>query len=258
LLLCACLYLTTKLWGQPSIAAQTWQAKQVGSARATEYLSNIYLQAGEISPAQQLVANHITVCKHCTNSQAISLFLSCYASKPKATQEAYSALLNQSKTTVDARGVGVNLTQVHKLITNNSCPYISLTEIKALNTAFLQSPISPFNKKLPFLQNLYSIALQEEDRDEAIRLLYLAWDEQSDNAIANELVLMLVSSNRVNEADRFVTEQVCKRTTLNPIIAKVNSGQCSFFKSKISTILENNRIDAIKPTTHFIKVKNDN
>ncbi|WP_057182469.1 MULTISPECIES: hypothetical protein [Colwellia] len=259
LLLCACLLLTTQLWGQPHLAAQIWQAKQVGSARATAYLSNIYLQAGKIESAQQLLAKHISECDSCTSSQAISLFFSCYSGEKQATEEAYHALLYLSQTTKNARGVAASLTQVHKLITNDSCQYLSLTELKTLNTAFLQLPKSSFNKKLPFLQNLYAFALNEQNRNEAIRLLYLAWHEQADDIIANELVSMLIASQQTIAAQYFIKEQVCQRTSLNPIIAKVKKEHCEYLSQSVkSTIEKNNRIGAEKPATNFIEINDDN
>lgn len=238
MLLCACLLLTTQLWGQPRLAAQIWQAKQIGSARATAYLSNIYLQTGKIESAQQLLAKHISECDSCTSSQAVSLFFSCYSGERQATREAYNALLHLSQTTKDARGVAASLTQVHKLITNDSCQDISLVELKTLNTDFLQLPKSPFNKKLPFLQNLYVFALNENNSDEAIRLLYLAWHEQGVDIIANELVSMLISSQQTVEAKIFIKEQVCKRSSLNPIIAKVNKEQCEDLYQHVIAIIE--------------------
>jgi hypothetical protein len=233
LLLCFCLLLTTQLWGEPRVAAQFWQAKQVGSARATAYLSNFYLQEGQIDTAHTLLTKHINVCKNCTSSHAASLFFSCYAGKEQPTREAYNRLSHLSLTTHDARGVASSLTQMHKLITNNSCQYISLAELKTLNTTFLHLPASPFNKKLPFLQNLYTIALDEKNSDEAIRLLYLAWQEQPDDIIANELVSMLITSNKNKEAELFIKELVCKRTALNPIIAKVKKKQCDYLSKAI-------------------------
>lgn len=242
LLLCACLLLTTQLWGQPRLAAQIWQAKQVGSARATEYLSNFYLQEGQKETAQKLLVKHINECKNCTSSQAALLFFSCYSDNKKATMDAYNTLLHLSKTTQDARGVAPSLTQVHKLITNKSCKYISLTELKSLNIAFLQLPKSPFNKKLPFLQNLYVLALKEENSEEAIRLLYFAWREQPDDIIAEELVAMLVTVQRDKEAEIFINEQVCKRSSFNPNIGKVKKDQCEYFSKRIKEKLESNNI----------------
>ena len=250
LLLCACLLLTTQLWGQPRLAAQIWQAKQVVSARATEYLSNIYLQAGKIESVQQLLKKHTSECNSCTSSQAVSLFFSCYSGEPQATRKAYNALLHLSQTTNDARGVAASLTQVHKLITNSNCQDISLVELKTLNTDFLQLPKSPFNKKLPFLQNLYTFALNENNSDEAIRLLYLAWHEQADDIIANELVSMLIANQQTIEAAYFIKEQVCKRTSLNPIIAKVKKEQCEDLSQHVTTIIEKNNINADIPTTN--------
>ncbi len=250
LLLCACLLLTTQLWGQPRLAGQIWQAKQVGSARATEYLSNIYLQTGEINTAQQLLTKHVSECNSCTSSQAVLLFFSCYSGDQQATKAAYNALLYLSRTTNDARGVAASLTQTHKLITNNSCQYISLIELKALNTAFLQLPKSPFNKKLPYLQNLYTFALSEKNNKEAIRILYLAWHEQTDDIIANELVSMLIEDQQIIEAEYFIKDQVCKRTSLNPIIAKVKKEHCKDLSQHVTAIIEKYKIDADIPITN--------
>jgi len=238
LLLCICLLLTTQIWGEPRLAAKVWQGKQVGSARATEYLSTIYLKEGKIEAGQQLLINHIKECKNCTNSQAISLFFSCYSGKEDATRAAYNALLKLSETTTRATGVAANLRQVHQLMTNGSCQYISMAELKRLNIAFLQSPKSMFNKKLPYLQNLYIFAQNEGNNEEAIRLLFLAWHEQPENIIANELVLMLISNLRVQEAKSFVKEQVCQRTSLNPIMNEQWQEQCNFFSERIKAIIE--------------------
>lgn len=240
LLLCAGLLMTTQIWGQPRLAAKVWQAKQVGSARATEYLSTIYLREGKIDTAQQLLTNHIIECKNCTNSHAISLFFSCYSGKKNATRSAYNALLNLSETTTHATGVAANLRQVHQLIINGSCQYLSMPELKRLNVAFLQSPKSTFNKKLPYLQNLYTFALNEGNNVEAIRLLLLAWHEQPEKIISNELVLMLLANEQTQEAESFVKEEICQRTSVNPIIDEQWQQQCNFFSERIKTRIEKN------------------
>ena len=260
LLLCACLLLTTQLWGQPNIAAQTWQVKQENSERATGHLGAIYLQEGKIDAAQQLLLKQVSECKSCANSLSMSLFLSCYSNKEQATRNAYNALLNLAKTTTRATGVGANLSQTHQLITNGHCKYINLAELKALNIALLKSPESPFNKKLAYLQNLYVLSLHEKNRDEAIRLLLLAWQEQPDDIIANEVVSMLIANQQSQKAKIFIQQQVCQRTSFNPIIAKVKQKQCKNLTKRVeAAIAKSVKIKANTdiPTTPMIEDNNE-
>lgn len=233
LLMCICLLITTQLWGKPVIAAKTWQAKQIGSSRATAYLSNIYLQQGNIAPVPNIVKEHIKVCKDCAGSQAVALFFSCYLNNKQSTRDAYNALMRLSHTTKDSRGVPANLEQVRQLIVNNSCQYLTLPELKALNTAYLGLPNTPFNKKLLFLQNLYAFTLHEKNKEESIRILYLAWEAQTDDMIGNELVMMLVASQRIKEAESFIENKICRRTSSNPVLAKVKKDQCSYLSKEI-------------------------
>ncbi|XQW84406.1 tetratricopeptide repeat protein [Thalassotalea piscium] len=238
LMLAINLFLTTSLWGDKQQAAEAWFIEKPNSARATEFLSDLYLKDGKINTAKNLLSMHIANCKDCVNSQARLLFFSCYADDKLLTIKTYDELLRLSTVTINARGVAGNLAQVHKLISNNDCQHISLSALKKLNTAFLNAPESPFNKKFSFLQNLYVFALDNKDIDEAIRILYLAWAEQQDDVIANELVSMLVANNKHLQAEDFVKESVCKRTALNPIIHNEKLEQCKQLSLYIQNITE--------------------
>jgi len=232
------LSMTTKLWGEPFNAAHYWFLKQQGSERASADLAYKYFNRQEPEKALQVIEQQVSVCSDCINSRAQAMLFSCFTNKNQQTLEHYQQLITLAPQSIRANSVAKTLAQIFQLITDKRCTTLSKNELKQLNIDLLQKlPSSPYNKKLPFIQNLYTIALDERDRKEAIRLLFLAWEQQEDNSIANELVSMLIASGKYSQAHNFIINNACPAVNLNPILARHEVKQCKELTDKVTKAL---------------------
>jgi len=235
LLLAFVLSMTTQLWGNPQQAAKIWQTAQPNSIRAADNLSAIYLKEKNIIEAQKLWANQVEISPDSVNSQVQALLFSCYAGFEQQTKYFYQKIYHHINTTTRANNASSILGQLYKLIDNKYCSAITLSDLKKLNTAFLlQLPESPFNKKTLFLQNLYVFAITEKNITEAIRLLYLAWYEQQQPIIANELVSTLLIEKEYQQAEEFINNHACQSMPFNPILAKNKLKHCNSLVGQVN------------------------
>ncbi|PKI13054.1 hypothetical protein [Colwellia sp. 12G3] len=234
------LSMTTQLWGDPFNASRAWFIEQKGSQRAAADLAYKYFNRQEPKSAWQVIEKQVEDCTDCIHSRAQALLFSCFAKEDKRTNVHYQKLLTLAHTARKANAVAPILAQVHKLINDKVCTSLTVEDVKKLNTELLHLPDSAYNKKSPYIQNLYSIALNERNREEAIRLLYLAWNDQQDQLIANELVAMLLAAKRYDEANDFVNNRICKTLPLNPILANIELQQCLVLFERVTNTLKSN------------------
>lgn len=230
------LFLTTKLWGNQAEAAHAWFIEQKGSTRASEHLSIILFNQNKLTSAQKVISLQVAACPNCMLSRVQNLFFSCINHQKAESYESYQKIFELISTTQRSRGASSVLAQLQTAISKKDCTLLNNNNLKKLNTALLNLPDSPYNNKIGFIQNLYKIAIIERNRPEAIRLLYLAWNEnQEDYAIANELVSMLLAMNKLVEAKFFVSNELCKNTYWHPIIQNKNTLKCNSIKKRIET-----------------------
>ncbi len=233
-MLAVALGFTTQLWGNPQRAAETWHLQQPGSARATEHLGFRYLNQGEYAAAWEILEQQVKLCPTCLGSQAQAMFFSCLSGKQSATKAHFSALLGQASAMKQPSSVASALGQTYKLVQNNKCGSLTIADLKHLNQTLLhESRYSAF-KKLQFIQNLYLIALAESNRAEAIRLLNMAWEEDNDINIANELVSILVANSQHSDAVKFVSSQVCDIGAVDLLLVKRAIENCNRLKKVIN------------------------
>ncbi|WP_057832647.1 hypothetical protein [Colwellia sp. TT2012] len=234
------LSMTTQLWGDPFNASRAWFIEQQGSQRAAADLAYKYFNRQEPEQAWLIMEQQVQSCSDCINSRAQAMLFSCFARKHERTTVHYQKLFTLAHTARKANGVAPVLAQVHKLIGDKVCTSLTLSDLKQLNSELLHLPDTAYNKRSPYLQNLYSIALTERNSKEAIRLLYLAWNDQQDRLIANELVAMLLAANRYDEAKDFVNNEICKILPLNPILANIELQQCLVLFERVTATLKSN------------------
>ncbi len=234
LLLCFSLSQTTRLWGEPMLAAKTWAQKQQGSNRANEHLSILLYNKNLTDDALKITLAHLKSCPSCLNTRARAMLLSCYLDLPFETKQLYLSMFPLINEQERVGSVAVTLRDIYLMIKKNYCKHIGLTELEKLNTVFLQLPKSPFNKKLLFIQNLYMLALDNKNVVQSIRLLKLAWKELPSPQVATELVSILLASNNYQEAVKFVKEEACNIKPKETILTIKEKTNCSMLLDKIN------------------------
>ncbi len=249
------LAMTSQLWGDSLLAAKTWHNKQLGSERASAHLAYIYFNRQEHTLAWETLEQQTKQCPSCINSQAQAMLFSCFSGKKQQTLEHYQQIITLAPQATQANSTAKTIAQVFQLIGDKHCSALNQGDLKQLNRYLLQKlPESPYNKKLPYIQNLYNIALSERDRNEAIRLLYLAWEQQADYNIANEFVSMLIASRKHQQAQYFITEEACQISHRNPVLDKLATRQCKALTEKLASAL--NKKNLASETT--VVIKHDN
>lgn len=228
------LTITAQLWGNKKEAAETWFIQQPGSVRASEHLAFYYLQQGQLQKANSVFQMQTNTCPSCITSQAQAMLSSCLIGMEQETKGFYNNIYPLIQTSTKSTGIEKTIARTYLEIQNKKCNHLSIKDLAKLNNALLELPLSPYNRKLPFLQNLYVIALEEKNIEEAIRLLYLAWAEKKDVNIAKELVSLLLKEERIEDAQTFVFSELCKEERIGFSPPKNSKNYCKDLSEKLN------------------------
>jgi tetratricopeptide (TPR) repeat protein len=234
LMLLVTLCLTTRLWGEQILAAETWFVQKPGSIRASEHLAYLYMKQGKLQQAELVFTKQTQLCPTCITSHAQAMVTSCVLGNIEKSQRHYQSILSLIAVTSQSTGLAKTLSKTYQAIKSKRCTALTFEQLGNLNTALLSLPKSPFNKKLGLIQNLYSLALLNRDKDEAISLLYLAWQEKKDMNIASELIRLLLSDNQTVKAHDFLTNKVCKTMPSNIMLVNNKKKQCNSLTELVS------------------------
>lgn len=228
LMLLVTLSLTTRLWGEQILAAETWFVQKPGSIRASEHLAFLYMKQDKLQQAELVFTKQTQLCPTCITSHAQAMLTSCVLGNVEKSQQHYQRILPLIAVTTQSTGLATTLSRAYQAIKSERCTALTFDQLKILNAELLSSlPDSPFNKKLGLIQNLYSLALLNRDKDEAIRLLYLAWQETNDMNVASELIRLLLSDNQTVQARDFLTNKACNTMPSTIMLVNNKKKQCN-------------------------------
>lgn len=226
-LLVGLLFITTNLWGKTEKAAEHWFIKQEGSKRASEHLALIYLEQSRVPEALSIIEHQTQKCPSCITSNLQALLISCVSQDELKTQKYLQkvSLLAQQEKLIE--NVSVVLSSIYRQVMNNNCQLISLNELAFINRSFLSNEIPKSDTRLSLLVNLHSIAVQQNNTNESLKLLWEIWAIRKDINLATVLVTHLLENRMYNEAKDFVNIEMCKDLPLNPFLAKESKKICT-------------------------------
>ncbi len=242
---------TTKLWGDQGKAAQTWFLTQKGSSRAAEHLALVYLQNNQISQAHAILEHQVKSCPTCMGSKVQALLLSCIENDKDKTLFYFNSIFDSINSAKQVGSAASALEKLHEQVNINNCNYLTLGDLKQLNSTLLDVQGSSFNKKLAFLINLHQIAMLEGDKEENIRILKLAYAENDDIGIANILITHLLKNKNYDEAYDIANNKICNDLPLNPILKESALSYCNSIRRNTDIVIREGKINndskAMKP-----------
>jgi len=182
---------TSSTWGQSLYAANTWYQTQPKSERLVEHFSNQLFNKGMLKEASLITFKQAERCESCVVSQIRALMFACLLND-KARVSKYVASIRQSAdSTIDTRAAAPQLVTILDLVDRNHCQLISLDTLAELNKHFIVSKPNAFHEKLPFIQNMYVIALNQQNKRASLKWIKAAWNEAKLFPIAKEYVSLL-------------------------------------------------------------------
>ncbi|WP_151973424.1 hypothetical protein [Acinetobacter junii] len=209
--LAGCSYTTTKVWGDQRHAAYSWYVNQEGSTRATEHLALMLLDDNNVQDAYHVTNKQLTYCSDCFASHIQKMLIACKLGWDKDVIEEYNFLLNYQKPIRYIGGVPSALSATFRLVEQQQCQSIHYPMLKALNQKFLNSSKIGIGlgNHVGLHNNLYNIAVAEQDRNEMWIQLDNMWKLQKLDWIASLRFHQFMQEKRYQEAIDFLEKDVC-------------------------------------------------
>lgn len=182
---------TSSTWGKPLYAANTWYQIQPTSERLVEHFGNQLFNKGMLKEASVITFKQAENCESCVASQIRALMFACLL-KDKTRVSKYITSARQSAgSTIDTRAAAPQLATILDLVKHNHCQELSFDTLAELNRHFIVNKPNAFHEKLPFIQNMYVIALHQQDKKASLKWIEAAWIEAKLFPIAKEYVSLL-------------------------------------------------------------------
>jgi len=221
------LALTTKLWGNKELAANSWFVEQSGSKRASEHLAFFYIKQNKIETAWRVLEKQTKYCPQCINSNIQAMLLSCILKKQTATNKYYVQALRLAKNNNRISKTPGGLEMTHSNIINKQCSLLSLEQLKPINLALEQTANLNKHEKRQVYLNLYKIYAVEQDHQQAIHYLKLAWQVNYSHLVARFLIEQWLITKNYQEALTFANNEMCLHLPQNPLLVKEAQLRCT-------------------------------
>ncbi|MCJ8320905.1 MAG: hypothetical protein MJK12_14795 [Colwellia sp.] len=239
MLLTFSLYQTTKLWGQPIKAAQAWFIKQPGSLRASTNLSDLYLNNNQWPQALNILKYQNEKCPKCISTKAQAMLISCAMDNEEMTLKYYNDILQQTSLPIHFGNTHAPLSLLQQHIEQGHCSVLDFSHLKTINTKLLARTDLNFDERIALYINMHQIAVAEDDQEENLRFLLLAWNENKDVNMAYIITKYQVDNKKYLEAKNFIYNDLCQLQSNNQLKMNKIKLACQTSKQLINSFINN-------------------
>ncbi|MEM0911837.1 MAG: hypothetical protein AAGJ37_12715, partial [Pseudomonadota bacterium] len=201
--------LTSNIWGDKPMAAETWFVAQQGSVRANEHLSNMLLKAEKFEESAKVTEHLASQCDECVGTKLQYAVSKCLAEDNvnvnvilASVEFAVSDIKNANR----LRGLPEQLVAFEQFRTDGTCGKIDAQILYRINFKLAEHKLSHLFNPLRLIQNMYEISVSEKDFDDAERLINQAWGIKKQVPIAAEMVTTLNTLGKTDKSIQLVDE----------------------------------------------------
>ncbi len=229
------LWQVTSLWGQQKDAAVVWFDSAKGSPRAAEHLALMFLGQNQAYEAWRVLEMQTERCPDCVGSQVQAMLLSCVMGDEQKTRAHYERAMSLAATVGQLGSAPSALAATFDQVSSKGCKYLSLDDLAALNQAMIRFQVSGISMKqrASLFINLQAIAIERERPQEALNYLIQAWQARPDPGLGEGMVKLWLKLGHVNQAQAFVSTQMCSKLPRNPLLADRQKQRCAAMQSQI-------------------------
>ncbi|MEM0912654.1 MAG: hypothetical protein AAGJ37_16895, partial [Pseudomonadota bacterium] len=162
--------LTSNIWGDKLMAAETWFVAQQGSVRANEHLSNMLLKAEKFEESAKVTEHLASICDDCAGTKLQHAVSKCLAGDDVNINEVLASVqfaIADIKNANRLRGLPDQLVALEQFRTNGICVNIDAERLYGINLALAEHKLSHLFNPLRLIQNMYEISVSEKDFDDA-------------------------------------------------------------------------------------------
>jgi len=231
------LLLTTQLWGQPFTAAEQWFVVQKGSERASGNLTEHLLKQGRLMDAWSAMEFQVNNCPNCIDTRVKAITLSCMARQEGKVAEHLQAAINIIDTTKIVHTPSTIEVAIN-VAANKDCQSLTLDDLLLLNQKLLEKDsLSEYFKRTIHESNA-QIQLAQSNYDKALKSYYLAWHLIRSHLTAYKLVETYKKLNQIDNALRFVNNEMCAVTSSRPFSGNQAQERCDRLASQLEQLKE--------------------
>ena len=215
---------TTQLWGQPFTAAEQWFVVQKGSERASGNLTEHLLKQGRLIDAWSAMEFQVNNCPNCIDTRIKALTLSCMAKQEGKVKEHLQAAMNIIENTKVVHTPSTIEIAI-KVAASKDCQSLTLDNLLSLNQQLLEKgSLSNYFKRI-IHEAMAQIQLAQGEYDKALNSYYRAWDLIRSHLTAYKLVEIHKKLNQIDNALKFVNEEMCAANIFSSIFKQSSTGK---------------------------------
>jgi hypothetical protein len=239
---------TTLLWGQPLVAAKVWVEEHPQSARAAQYLSRQYFDAGDGEAARNATLDGHERIRDDIGLALQSVYLNCMADEETAFLSRVKAI--EPVLTAGTGGMVAPelLTKMMTAQQKGACPHLTLGQLIDEVNALLANPHNQASPGLMGALHLfkYRVYALQGKLNLSVRELYIAFDQKKELVFAIAAARVVADAGYYDEALAFV-DQTMSFAPWNPILKLHWKTELGKLKSSIEQQRTARRARAVVP-----------
>lgn len=220
------------VWGRPTLAAEAWFDKQLGSPRAAEHLALHYLENNRTMDAYFTLQAQVKACPSCLGSRVQYALVSCAVNDTTSMHENIAEVMKLAPIQKMIGSAPSALSSFSKQIESGNCLHMTHRELYDINSVLLEHQTEDINasKRFALLINMHGLADKLGLTADSISYLQQAYQLRYDFNLGNVIYNQLKEAGRFDEAYQFFTTSLCQPRTANVVVKHRILTECEAMK----------------------------